>query len=118
MRSLDRFLARPIFFPRIEDNHSNRINSSPTAVHCFHDGFVGKQPVARKEYCAEYWLKELQENMNRCTDRRDITEVLYKTALNTIQSINHSFLSMRFCKIESNTTSNRVLRNQKLNVTR
>ena len=33
-----------------------------------------KQPVAWKEYCVEYWLKELQESMDKCTDRRDITE--------------------------------------------
>ena len=25
---------------------------------------VGKQPVAWTEYCAEYWLKELQEGMD------------------------------------------------------
>ena len=46
-----------------------------------------KQPVAWKEYCAEYWLKELQECMGRCTDRRYLTETLLKTASNTIQSI-------------------------------
>ena len=28
--------------------------------------------------------------MDRCTGRRDITEILMKTALNTIQSINQS----------------------------
>ena len=49
--------ARPIFFPRIDDNHCDRIHSSVTAVHLY----VGKQPVAWKEYCAEYWLKELQD---------------------------------------------------------
>ena len=43
--------------------------SSLTAVRCFDNGYVGKQPVARKEYCAEYWLKELQESMDRCTGR-------------------------------------------------
>ena len=40
------------------------------------------------EYCAEYWLKELQENMDRSTGRRDITEILLKTALKAIQPIN------------------------------
>ena len=41
-----------------------------------------------KEYCVEYWLKELQESMERCTGRCDIhvTVILLKTALNTIQS--------------------------------
>ena len=47
------------------------------------DRCVGKQSVAWKEYCSEYWLKELQESMDRC----DITEILFKPALNTIQSI-------------------------------
>ena len=36
-----------------------------TAVFCFDIGYVGKKPVAWKEYCADYWLKELQENMGR-----------------------------------------------------
>ena len=51
---------------------------------------VGKQPVAWKEYCVEYWLKDLQESKDRCTGLCDVTEVLFKTALNIIQSI-HSF---------------------------
>ena len=38
--------ARPVFFPRIDDNHYNRIHFSLTAVHCFSSGYVGKQPVA------------------------------------------------------------------------
>ena len=54
-------------FPRIDDCHFDRIHSSLTAVHCFDNGYVGKQPVAWKEYCMEYWLKELQESMDRCT---------------------------------------------------
>ena len=49
---------------------------SLTAVRFFDIGYVGKQPVAWKEFCAEYWLKELQEYMEMCTDRRDITEIL------------------------------------------
>ena len=48
--------------------------------------------MAWKEYCAEYWLKELQESMDRCTGCCDITEILMKMALNTIQSINQSHL--------------------------
>ena len=39
---------------------------------------------------ALYWLKELQESMDRRTGRRDVTEILLKAALNTIQSINQS----------------------------
>ena len=76
--SLVRPPARAILFPRIDDSHCDRIHSSLTAVRCFDNGFVGKQPVAWKEYCAEYWLKELQESMDRCTDRHDITEILLK----------------------------------------
>ena len=43
--------------------------------------------VAWKEYCVEYRLKELKEG----TGRRGITEILYKMALNSIQSINLLF---------------------------
>ena len=48
---------------------------------------TGKQQVACKEYCAEYWLKELQESMDKCNGHRDMTEIRLKKALNTIQSI-------------------------------
>ena len=54
---------------------------------CFDNNYVGKQPVAWKEYCVEYWLKELQESMDRCTGCHDITEILLETALSIIQSI-------------------------------
>ena len=80
--------ARPIFFLRIDDGHWNRIHSPLTAVCCFDNGYLRKQPVAWNEYCAEYWLKDLQESMDRCTGRRNITEILLKTVLDTIQSIN------------------------------
>ena len=56
-RSLVRTPARPIFFPRIDDTHCDRIHSSLNAVRCFHSGYVEKQPVAWKEYCAKLWLK-------------------------------------------------------------
>ena len=65
-------------------------NSCLTAVQCFDSGYVGKQPVAWKEYFAEYWLKELQKSMDRCTGCHNITEILLKMALNTIQSINQA----------------------------
>ena len=35
-------------------------------------------------------VKEFQESVDRCNGSRDITEILLKTALNTIQSINQS----------------------------
>ena len=43
------------------------------------------KPVAWKEYCAEYRLKELQESMDRFTGHCDITEILltqHKTPFN------------------------------------
>ena len=82
--SLVRSPAKLMFFPRIDDSHCDRIHSSLTADHCFDNGYVGKQPVAWKDNCTEYWLKQLQESMGRCTSRFDITEVLLKTVLNTI----------------------------------
>ena len=75
----------------LSDSHCDRIYSSLAAVRCFDNGYVGKQQVVRKEYCAEYWLKELHKSMDRCTLRRDITEILLKTLKTPYnQSINHS----------------------------
>ena len=79
--------SMPVFFPRIDDSHCDSNDSSLTGVRCFDNGYVGKQPMASKEYFGEFWLKELQESMNRCTGHRNITEILLKTVLNTIQSI-------------------------------
>ena len=73
---------------RIDDCHCDRIHPSLTNVRCFDNGYVGKQLVAWKEYRAEYWLKEFPESKERGTGHRDITEILLKTVLNTIQSIN------------------------------
>ena len=74
----------PIFLLRTDDSHCDRIHSSLPAVHCFDNGYVGKQPLAWREYCAEYWLRECQEYIDSCTGHCDITEILFKTALNTI----------------------------------
>ena len=63
-----------IFFPRIDDSHCDRIHFSLAAAHCFDDVYVGKRSVAWKEYCAEYWLKELQETMDRCIDHHNNVE--------------------------------------------
>ena len=52
-------LVRPIFFTRIDDSHCDRIHSALTVVRCFDSGYVGKQPMASKEYCARRCLKEL-----------------------------------------------------------
>ena len=42
---------------------------------------MGKQPVAWKEYCAEYQLKERQESMYRYTGHHDITEIVLKKGI-------------------------------------
>ena len=44
--SVVRSPARPIFFPRIKYSHCDWIHSSLSAVRCFDNGYVGKQPVA------------------------------------------------------------------------
>ena len=54
------------------------------------NGYVRKKLVARKENCAEYWLKELQESIGGCTGHSDMTEILLKTTLNTIPLFNQS----------------------------
>ena len=56
-------------------------------VICFDKGYVGKQPLACKKYCALHFVKELQESMDRCTGRCNITEILLKTAVNTKKAI-------------------------------
>ena len=40
-------------FGLVPSPNRNRIHSSLAAVHCFDNGYFGKQPVALKEYCAE-----------------------------------------------------------------
>ena len=70
-------LGQYFFFPRIDDRHCDRIHSFVNAVHYFDNVYVGNQPVALKEYCAEYRFKELQESMGRYTGRCDITEKRY-----------------------------------------
>ena len=64
-----------------------------SAVRCFDNIYVGKQSVAWKEYYVEYWFKELQESMDRCTGRRDITEIPLKNGVNTINQ------SVRFVSV-------------------
>ena len=80
--------VRPVFLPRIDETHWYKIHSSVIAVRCcFSNSYVGKQPVASKEYCAECLLKELQKSMDRCIDHRDRTEITVKTAIYTIKSM-------------------------------
>ena len=65
----------------VDDSHCDKIHFSLTTVHCFDNGYVGKKQVAWEEYCAEYWLKELEESMDRCTGHHDITEIQLKMTL-------------------------------------
>ena len=44
----------------------------------FRHGLCEKVASGLEEYCADYWLKQLQESMARCTGRRNITEILLK----------------------------------------
>ena len=76
-------------FTAFWDNPRNHcdIHSSLNAVFWFHNGYVGKEPVASKKYCMDYWLKRLQERMDRCSSHHDVTKIMLETALNTIQSI-------------------------------
>ena len=85
-----RSLARPIFFPWIDNSHCDRIHYSLTPVCCFNDGYVGKQPVAWKEYCVECWLKELQESLDRCNGCSNISEMLLKNGVK-----HHSIISYK-----------------------
>ena len=75
-----------------DDSRCHRINFSLTADRCFDNGYVEKQPVTLKECCMECYYKEPQENMDRCTDRRDITEIntMLKTALYPKKPTNHA----------------------------
>ena len=90
-----------MFFRRIDDSHCHRIHSSLTAVHCFDVDYVGKEPVAWKEYYAEYLLKERQESIDRCTGLRDITGILLKMALNTIQSVNPKVIILQVVNVDT-----------------
>ena len=69
------------------------ISFSNNVFRCFDNGYVGKLPVAWKEYCV--LVKRTQERMDGCTGRNDIIELLLKTALNIIQLIDQSM----FCKL-------------------
>ena len=64
------------FFPRFDGTHCDRIHSSLTAVHCFDNRYVGKQPVAWEGHSVEYLLNELQESTDKCTGHHDIIEII------------------------------------------
>ena len=53
--------------------------SCPTAVHYFDEGYVGKQPVASKTNIVRgTGYKKYRKDIDRCTYRRDITEMMLK----------------------------------------
>ena len=62
----------------------------PFSTFSFNYGYVGKQPVAWKEYCVEYWFKELQDSTDRCTAWHDIAEIMFKNGVNSLPQ-NHYF---------------------------
>ena len=70
-----------IFFPHTPSKDQclsvDKIHMLLTAVHCFDNSYVGKQLVTWKEYC-----------MDRCTGHCEVTEIMFKMALNSMRSIN------------------------------
>ena len=69
------------------DSYFDRIHSSLTAVHCSPMVMWENSQWLGNNIVQSSGFKELQESMGRCTG--DITEILLKTKLNTIQSINY-----------------------------
>ena len=63
------------------------------AIHSFDNGYVGKQPMAWKEYSA--LVQKLQESIDTwCIGRRDVTEKLLKNGVKHQynQSINYYYI--------------------------
>ena len=71
----------------LSDNSVLYLHFDRDLSHCdrklplFASGYMGKQPVSWKEYCAEYWSKEIEEDMEGCTGRRDITDIMLKASI-------------------------------------
>ena len=63
--------AWPIFFLRIGESHCNRNHFSHHCPYFFSNSYVGQQPVAWKEHCAEYWSTPGKHGY---TGRQDITK--------------------------------------------
>ena len=49
--------------------------------------YVVKKPVAWKVCCVVYWCEKARKYMSRWTGRRDLTEIMLKTALKLNKSI-------------------------------
>ena len=104
-RSLVRSPARLIFFQKIDDSHCHRAHSFFTIIHCFDDGYIGKQTSAWKEYCAKYCKNVHQESKGRCTGSRAITEESVKHQ--AINQLNMKYAT-RHNSADSMPTSNLV----------
>ena len=61
------------FFPMTDESLRQDSLLFPCYI-LFDDGYVGKQPVAKKEYCVKCTgEKEVQENTNRCIGHGNFT---------------------------------------------
>ena len=54
LQKLNGIIQRTNTLKLYTDSHCDRFHSSLTAGHCFNNEYMGKQPVALKEYCTEY----------------------------------------------------------------
>ena len=66
--------STPRTFPRLDDNNCDRTHSSLTAVHCV-DDVMWESSQWLENNTVVSTGKELQENMDKCTRRRDITKI-------------------------------------------
>ena len=87
-------LSQYFFFPRIDDNHSDRIHSSLTPVSKIVTSVWEAVSGLERKLCkvlVKKKKKKLQVSMDMCTGHRDITEIICITALNTTQATNRLF---------------------------
>ena len=64
-----------------------------TPDHCFNNSCVGKQPVAWKEYCVEYFYRRPKQSKGRQIGRHNITEIILIAALKNKKAIMALYLS-------------------------
>ena len=76
-------LAPPIFFQR----HGDRIHSS-LSILLMMVIWESSQWLG-KNICAEYWLKELQESMDRCSGHHSLNKINWHWAPDNQLTINH-----------------------------
>ena len=102
-RSLFLSLARPIFLSRIDDSHCDRIHSSLTDFHCFHKKLLVCGKAASGLERVEYWLKELQESVDRIT----VAATIYIVTERLLNGVKHDKIIFHFT--EKNSCFNRHL---------